>query len=791
MQVNRRQVAGAVAAVLAMSRMGYGRNPRGGSPTSNSNYLLGASLGGINSYGPNYPFLNLFKHTQAYNANTFPLDANGAVNKCWATTTSVGGLSTSEECYLNLDANGYLKTLVGINMGSHTQTFTATHSSIALNNPALAPGQTYVYPPGTYRLQGLGTGVLVFFGGGMTAATANSNCTVSNSGNQYTFTSTATGASVWNATVTLNGTGSLSYGITSTGSPANSATNYLQQLSLVQTQYTSIYDSGSYFNPVYINALQSNGTFSVLRFMDWSHCGGNGDNCNIHTNTPSQWTGGIGTLNTAWIYPSGTYPIQFYDNGETLQVTCTAGATAVTYTPTTTTIPSATPYIYSSRTSWSQRYTPSYLSYADVWGVPYEVQIQLCNNVGCNGWFNAPISVDNVFLQQLSTLLASTLVGGLTAEFSNEVWDPGTDSSTYGNFQAQATYGSNSEQARLAWFGYRTAAFATALYTAYGATAYANKITVSMGAQATNNSTIDYALAPTGSFILGGVTPVAQTPARITAVHISFYIGSAPMNAAQQTDITTMSQNADGGVADFLAEQYGYTGKYTSTPAGGYIASRAGEASSAASHLSSTYGSYGLKLLGYEVGDQWGVTGTTWPGIPNNNGGTGNNSNTVLLTSAPSAGAVNAALAAPFSAAATGYYYALFSDGSLRNVGKLTNGVSTSLSWSSTAGFCSGPLPSNVTTSIHLVDTRYALIQVLHCRSPNYGTMLQTFYRALRNAGVYEGNVFVEIASTLNAYGTFIGLENFMQLTDSSGNLVPFTSLPSAWQGIKNYITQG
>ena len=77
--------------------------------------------------------------------------------------------------------------------------------------------------------------------------------------------------------------------------------------------------------------------------------------------------------------------------------------------------------------------------------------------------------------------------------------------------------------------------------------------------------------------------------------------------------------------------------------------------------------------------------------LPEGNGVAG------TFTAAPSG--TSAILTAAFTGT-TGSYNALFSDGEVRNVGTLTNGTTTAISWSGTTGLCGGALTGTPTTAV-------------------------------------------------------------------------------------------
>jgi len=89
--------------------------------------------------------------------------------------------------------------------------------------------------------------------------------------------------------------------------------------------------------------------------------------------------------------------------------------------------------------TWASRPQPSTPSYA--WnGVPWEVDIQLCNTVGANAWINVPAEADDEYITQLAQLFKANLRPDLKVyvEYSNEVWNWGFQQAQWNLQQAVA-----------------------------------------------------------------------------------------------------------------------------------------------------------------------------------------------------------------------------------------------------------------------------------------------------------------------------------------------------------------
>lgn len=81
----------------------------------------------------------------------------------------------------------------------------------------------------------------------------------------------------------------------------------------------------------------------------------------------------------------------------------------------------------SSNVSWSDRTTPSFYSQSNQRGVAWEYVIALANQTQKDIWINIPHLADDTYIQQLATLLDSTLnpTSKIYLEYSNEVWNSG------------------------------------------------------------------------------------------------------------------------------------------------------------------------------------------------------------------------------------------------------------------------------------------------------------------------------------------------------------------------------
>lgn len=89
-------------------------------------------------------------------------------------------------------------------------------------------------------------------------------------------------------------------------------------------------------------------------------------------------------------------------------------------------------------------------------GVSIEYQIELCNILGVDGWFNIPHLADDDYIFNMALLINNTLSPNLKAyiEYSNEVWNwaPGYVQTRYASAMALAE-GDTSGNRHLTWYG--------------------------------------------------------------------------------------------------------------------------------------------------------------------------------------------------------------------------------------------------------------------------------------------------------------------------------------------------
>lgn len=566
---------------------------------------MGVNLAPISYYSSEQPFLNIVKS----GIGGKPASTNKCPQVAWGPTTSAfPNGSTGEEGYIQLDSNGYPTSLVASPTPPGGQQF--DRLSLMLNyNITAVPGVTYPYAAANtvYRLKGSG------------------NCVLQISGDASAMLTLTGGASASTTfTVATPGTGLI---LTVLAASGGAAATYLTDVSVVENAYAASYDAGAIFHPKFLASLAN---YSRLRFMDWNK-----------SNTQAMeatFTGALtagattGTLNAAWIGLSGTYPVligNFYstNTSEYINATFTFGSTAVafadpglvnSYAVSGSHYPVCYANLYSS---WASRPTQSYVSYGPL-GVPYDVQVALCNAANADMWVNIPIWANTYSgLSAYWTSLATLIYGSLSnyqkayVEFSNEVWNGSFSSCRYAYlaglpqfYAAQGGYNASQE-----WYGTQVAQIADAFYTTYGSTAFASRVRVSMGGQNDGSGTGNGVSFLKIAMNTPDWTSAAYTH-HISSIHLAGYLGaftttsSADCNAILATSVPLDTcfglayTNVVGGVT------------YTSMPAEGFVLQQSQQLPAFISGYN-TQPWANLPVLSYEFGPALIDTGTPGSGV--------------------------------------------------------------------------------------------------------------------------------------------------------------------------------
>jgi hypothetical protein len=188
---------------------------------ANAQSPLGINLSAVNYYSTQLPFLNNFVTVGQWITHG---------NSAW---------DTSEEQYVNLDANGWPKTLASVNQPSSQQ-----YSSLGVlffrGLPSTPNGH---YPAGQYVVLYDGQGTLTY-------------------GFDASLVSRSAGRDIIN--VATPSTAGIDLRITVTD--PNHTGNYIRNIRVVKAENEAAIKAGEVFNPTFLALIQK---FRVLRFMDW------------------------------------------------------------------------------------------------------------------------------------------------------------------------------------------------------------------------------------------------------------------------------------------------------------------------------------------------------------------------------------------------------------------------------------------------------------------------------------------------------------------------------------------
>jgi hypothetical protein len=186
----------------------------------NAESPLGMNLNGIAYYSSEQPFMNVF-----------------VTNGGWI-TQSEHTWDTQEEQYLQLDANGYPKTLAAAASDPHSPQLFASVGVVLDRVPA-----PFLFPGGRYVVLYDGEGTLTY-------------------GIDARLVSSSAGRDVIDVVPT--DTDGIYVQITATDPRHNG--NYIRNIRVVSEQNLTAFEAGQLFDPTFLQMLAR---FRVLRFMDW------------------------------------------------------------------------------------------------------------------------------------------------------------------------------------------------------------------------------------------------------------------------------------------------------------------------------------------------------------------------------------------------------------------------------------------------------------------------------------------------------------------------------------------
>jgi hypothetical protein len=187
--------------------------------TRPANLTLGIGLNGLADWSSQMPFINIFKQSRAW----IPQCGEGSPADC-------KGFGTGEENRLDLDADGYPKSLPAANDNTvkyrrvETPVFTGGHPEI----------------PGRYIVMYDGEGTLTYFG-------ATKNEALSKPGTEV---------------IDIAKEGDALF----VGISATNPNNHVRNIRVIRESQLDLYKAGEIFNPVWLEKIK---LFKTLRFMDW------------------------------------------------------------------------------------------------------------------------------------------------------------------------------------------------------------------------------------------------------------------------------------------------------------------------------------------------------------------------------------------------------------------------------------------------------------------------------------------------------------------------------------------
>ena len=456
-----------------------------GATPANASSPLGINLMPVNYYSPAQPFLDIFK--------------TAAVAKAGSTgwvTHSDSTWDTHEEAYLQLDKDGYPRTLKASAADPKPQLFNSV-GLVLLRGLARANAATGVpYRPGRYIVMYEGEGTLSY---SLDAKLVNSS----------------PGRDVIEVTTPTSG-GGIDLRIVATD--PHDRGNHLRNIRVVKAEEEPLLKAGRIFRADYLRLLAR---FRIVRGMQWLNIDGDGGSLQDWSNRPLPTDGGWG----------------------------------------------------------SDR------------GVPLEVLLQLCAEVGADCWLNVPHQASDDYITQMARVTHAMLGREQKAyvEFSNEVWNSSYPQYDYAVRRGRSAWpdasGSDFDLNR-SWYGMRTAQMCDIWKAVWGADAGRVVCVLSAQAEVTNT-----AIQSLNCPLWRGPQHGPCVNHHIDAVAIAPYFGNSVPDA--------WTSQADVGLARLFASMT--TRNDPSIPEDGWLA----QASRYEAAYHSALAPYKLELIGYEGGQSF------------------------------------------------------------------------------------------------------------------------------------------------------------------------------------------
>jgi hypothetical protein len=242
--------ANVIAAMVLLVAAVSGVDPAGAETSLNANSAVGLNLADVVYYSTELPFIDYFKSSSGFSTNTS------------------SGSETNEEQYLNLDANGWPKSLTAVN-DPNQQRFTKL-GIYCLDASSSASGVA-AYPAGQYIVRYQGQGTMTY------SLDAVKDTSLSTPGRDVlNVANPSRGIFIWITSTDPNNTG-----------------NYLRNIQVVYAPNENALLQGQVFNPTFLSLLQN---YRALRFMDWFQTNGS---------TLSSWSNRASPTAATWAGPYG------------------------------------------------------------------------------------------------------------------------------------------------------------------------------------------------------------------------------------------------------------------------------------------------------------------------------------------------------------------------------------------------------------------------------------------------------------------------------------------------------
>lgn len=256
-QVKLQLSATRACAILVLTLLLAQRAP--GATPANASSPLGINLMPVNYYSPEQPFLDIFKTSAVAKA----------VSTGWI-THSESTWDTHEAAYLQLDKDGYPRTLKASATDPHSQLFTSVGLLVLRNLPRANAGTGLPYRPGRY--------VVLYDGEGTLSYSLDAKLVSSAPGRDVINVATPT----WEGGIDLR--------IVATD--PHDTGNHLRNIRVVKAEEETLLKRGQVFRADYLGLLAR---FRIVRGIQWLNIDGDGGSLQNWSDRPLLTDGGWGS----------------------------------------------------------------------------------------------------------------------------------------------------------------------------------------------------------------------------------------------------------------------------------------------------------------------------------------------------------------------------------------------------------------------------------------------------------------------------------------------------------------